>query len=110
MVRETITRIEQQLKADSSLDAGKKGQLLSLVGELKREVAALEETHQEDARSIASYAEASVHEATRREKNTELLTHSLDGMALSVRRFEVSHPRLTGLVNSIGQTLWKIGI
>ena len=110
MVRETITRIEQQLKANDSLDAGKKQKLLSLVAELKQEVAALEETHDEDARSIASYAEASVHEATRTERNTELLTHSLDGMALSVRRFEVSHPRLTGLVNAIGQTLWKIGI
>jgi hypothetical protein len=110
MVRETIARIEQQLKANDSLDAEKKQGLLSLVGELKQEVAALEETHDEDARSIASYAETSVHEATRAERNTELLTHSLDGMTLSVRRFEVSHPRLTGLVNAIGQTLWKIGI
>jgi hypothetical protein len=110
MVRETIARIENQLKTNDSLAAEKKQELLSLVGELKQEVAVLAETHHEDASSIASFTETSVHEATRMERNAELLTHSLDGMALSVKRFEVSHPRLTGLVNAIGQTLWKIGI
>jgi hypothetical protein len=110
MIRETISRIEDQLKGNNSLDAGKKQELISLVKELKKEVGILAETHHEDARSIASFTETSVHEATRRERNEELLSHSLEGMALSVRRFEVSHPRLTGLVNTIGQTLWKIGI
>ena len=110
MVHETISRIESRLKANESLNAVKKGELLSLVNELKKEVAVLAETHQEDARSIAGFTETSVHEAMRTERNQELLSHSLDGMALSVRRFEVSHPRLVGLVNTIGQTLWKIGI
>jgi hypothetical protein len=110
MLRETISRIEDQLRGTASLDPGKREELLSLVGALKEEVAALAETHREDARSIASFAETSVQEAMRNEKNRELLTHSLDGLALSARRFEVSHSRLTGLVNAIGQTLWKIGI
>jgi hypothetical protein len=110
MVHETISRIENGLRANEGLAEEKKQELLSLVGELKKEMAALAETHHDDAYSIASFTETSVHEATRREKNRELLTHSLDGMSLSVRRFEVSHPKLTGLVNAIGQTLWKIGI
>jgi hypothetical protein len=110
MLHETIFRIEDQLKGNNSLDAGKKQELLSLVKELKKEVSVLAETHHEDARSIASITETSVHEATRRERNEELLSHSLEGMKLSVRRFEVSHPRLVGLVNTIGRTLWEIGI
>jgi hypothetical protein len=110
VIPETISRIEDQLKGNNSLDAGKKQELLSLVKELKKEVDALAETHQDDARSIASFTETSVHEATRRERNEELLSHSLEGMTMSVRRFEISHPKLTGLVNAIGQTLWKIGI
>jgi hypothetical protein len=110
MVQETISRIESQLRADEGLAEEKREELLSLVGELKNEMAVLAETHRDDARSIASFTETTVHEATRKERNAELLTHSLDGMALSVRRFEVSHPRLTGLVNALGQTLWKIGI
>jgi hypothetical protein len=110
MLRETITRIEDQLKGNNSLDAGKKQELLSLVAELKKEASALAETHHEDARSIASFAESSVHEATRGERNEELLSHSLEGMKLSVRRLEVSHPALVGLVDAISRALWEIGI
>ncbi len=110
MVQEMISRIENQLSANDSLNAEKKQELLLLVGELKKEMARLAETHEEDARSIAGFTETSVHEATRTERNPELLSHSLDGMSLSVRRFEVSHSRLVGLINTIGQTLWKIGI
>jgi hypothetical protein len=110
MLSETIARIEDQLKGNNSLDAGTKQELLSLVGELKKEASALAETHHEDAGSIASFTETSVHEATRGERNEELLNHSLEGMKLSVRRFEVSHPKLVGLVDAISRTLWEIGI
>jgi hypothetical protein len=110
MVKETISRIEERIKANESLPAEKKQELLSLVGSLKNEVDELAQTHHDDARSIAGFAETSVHEATRGEPDPELLRHSLDGMTMSVRRFEVSHPKLVGLINNIGQTLWKIGI
>ena len=110
MLRDTIARIENQLKGNDSLDAGKKQELLSLVEELKKEAGALAETHHEDARSVASFTEASVYEATRGERNEELLSHSLEGMKLSVRRFEVSHPKLVGLVDAISRALWEIGI
>ena len=107
MVEKTIARIEEQINGNESLSDEKKRELLSLLGELKGEVSSL---HGDDARSIAGYTEASVHEATREKLNKELLQHSLDGLSLSVRRFEVSHPQLTGLINNIGQTLWKLGI
>jgi hypothetical protein len=110
MVKETITRIEDRIKATESLSPEKKQELLALVGELDKEIAGLAKTHRDDAGSVAGFAEASVHEATRDEINPELLQHSLDGLSLSVRSFEVSHPGLTGLINSIGQTLWKMGI
>jgi hypothetical protein len=110
MLDETISRIEGSITSNETLNHEKKQELLSLVQDLRREVAGLAETHRDDARSIAGFAETSVREATREEKNPELLRHSLDGMSLSVRRFEVSHPRLVGLINTIGSTLWNIGI
>lgn len=110
MLREIINRIEDQLMENNSLAAGKKQELLSLIEELKKEAAVLAETHHEDARSIASFTETSVHEATRRERNEELLSHSLEGIKLSVRRFEVSHPKLVALMNAISRTLWEIGV
>jgi pantothenate synthetase len=110
LLGETITRIEDELKRNNSLDAEKRQELLALVAELKKEASVLAETHREDARSIASFTETSVHEATRDERNEELLTHSLEGMKLSVSRFEASHPELAGLVNAISRALWEIGI
>jgi len=110
MIKETIERIEERIKANESIGTEKKQELLALVGELDKEVTALARTHQDDAHSVAGFAAASVHEATRENKNPELLKQSLDGMTMSVRAFEVSHPGLTGLINTIGQTLWKLGI
>jgi hypothetical protein len=109
MIQETISRIEERVGA-TGLSEEKKMELLSLVANLRREVAALAETHIEDAHSIAAFAETSVREATRAEKNPELLEMSVGAMKLSAQRFEISHPTLIGLINAIGQTLWKIGI
>jgi hypothetical protein len=110
MVKETIERIEARINGNEGISPEKRQELLSLVAKLKSEVSTLAETHDDDARSVAGFAEASVHEATRQDVNRELLRHSLDGMGLSVRRFEVSHPKLVGLINNIGNTLWNIGI
>lgn len=110
MVKETIDRIEERIRANESLSSEKKGELLALVGKLEKEVSALAATHEDDAHSVAGFAATSMHEATRENKNPELLKQSLDGMAMSVRSFEVSHPGLTGVINTIGQTLWKMGI
>jgi len=110
MVNETITRIEHQIESNSGLDGAEKQELLTLVANLKREVSGLAETHVDDARSLAEHAATSVHEATRETTDPELLKHSLEGLSLAVRKFEVSHPGLTGIINNIGQTLYKMGI
>lgn len=110
MIDETIRRIEQQIQSSESLTDERRKELVQLLSELKGEISDLEKTHNEDARSIASFTESSVREATRKEPNPDLVTHSLDGMMISVRRFEVSHPTLVNLINNIGQTLARIGI
>lgn len=110
MVGETIARIEKEIGANQSLSDEKKRELFHLVSKLKKEIEGLGESHYEDARSIAKYTEASVQEATRLSPNPELLKHSLEGMSLSVNRFEVTHPTLVGIINTIGHTLSNIGI
>ena len=67
-------------------------------------------TQQEQAQSIAGFAEVSTHEATRTEQDPELLKLSLEGLGSSVRGFEESHPRLVQIVNSISSTLSNLGI
>lgn len=110
LLHDTITRIESRLQENESLDSEKKLELLSLIAELKKEAGILAETYHDDARSIASFTESSVQEATRGQRNEELLNHSLEGMKLSVRRFEATHPKLVGLVNEISRSLWEVGI
>lgn len=110
MITETIKRITQTIEKNESLDDGKKQEILRLVADLKNEVAKLSETHSDAVDSIVSYAESSVREAVREERNPELFSHTLKGLVLSVRRFEVSHPTLIGIINNIGHTLTNIGI
>jgi predicted transcriptional regulator len=110
MVNETIARIEKEIRSNKSMTDDQRKELINLVSRLKSEIEGLGESHPEVARSIAKHTEASVQEATRENPNPELLKHSLDGMALSVQSFEVSHPKLVGVINNLGQTLMNIGI
>ncbi len=110
MVEQTITQIEERIKKAKSLDEEKKKQLLDLLSTLKAEVSKLSRTDAEDAQSITGFTEVSIHEAMREEKNPQLLKLSLKGLSTSVERFENSHPKLVGIVNSICNTLSNIGI
>ena len=110
MIQETITQIEARIKEAKSLNDEKKKELLSLLSTLKTEVSEFSKTHPEHTQSITSFAEASIHEATREEKNPQLLKLSLQGLSTSVEGFESSHPKLVEIVNSICLTLSNIGI
>ena len=110
MVEETITEIEERIKNAKSLDDERKKQLLDLLSTLKTEVSKLSKTDAEDAQSITRFTEVSIHEAMREEKNPQLLNLSLKGLSASVERFENSHPKLVGIVNSICNFLSNIGI
>jgi hypothetical protein len=110
MVEETITQIEARIKKAKSLNDERKKELLHLLSTLKTEVSQLSKTDAEDAQSITGFTEVSIHEAIREEKNPQLLKLSVKGLSTSVERFENSHPKLVGIVNSICNTLSNIGI
>lgn len=110
MIQKTISKIEARVKKADSLKDENKKELLKLISTLKTEVSELSKTHAEHAQSIAGFTEVSVHEATREQKNAQLLELSLEGLSSSVEGFENSHPKLVQIVNSICQTLSNIGI
>ncbi len=109
MIYETIKRIESEIETNVADEKEKKA-LLNLVDNLKLEIKSLKDTHQDNARSITKFIEAGVFEGTREERDEELFQHAIEGMKLSVREFEVSHPRLINTINAIGNTLNNIGI
>jgi hypothetical protein len=110
MAEETITQIEERIKKAQSLNDERKKELLDLLSTLRTEISHLSKTNAEDAQSVAGFTEVSIHEAIRKEKNPQLLKLSLKGLSTSVERFENSHVKLVGIVNSICNTLSNIGI
>jgi hypothetical protein len=110
MLQDTISKIEGRIRNSGSVNDTHRAELLTLLGKLRDEIAALSKTHQEQAESIASFAEVSAQEATRETKNPETLRHSIGGLESSVGEFEKSHPQLVGIVNRIATTLANMGI
>ena len=110
MLQDTISKIEGRIQSSAALGQEQRAELLKLLGQLKTEVTALSETHQEQAESIASFADVSAREATRASKNPQALLHSIGGLQSSAGEFETSHPRLAGVVNRIASLLASMGI
>lgn len=110
MIEETIARIEAAIKRIDAAKLDKKPELLRLLTALKDEVRQLSKTHAEQARSIASFTEAAAHESLRDRREPALQRLSLEGLGLSVRGFEVSHPKMAQAANGICELLSSIGI
>ena len=110
MIDETIHRIRERIDKADTLSDDRKKELLGLVTTLQAEVEDLSKTRREQAESVARFAELSTHEATRQERDRHLVDVSLQGLAGSVRKLEVSHPRLAEIVNQMCITLADMGI
>lgn len=110
MIEDKIKRVEEQLQNAQGISGEAKKELLELVNELKKEVGDLQKTHEEEAKSIAGFAEVSAHEATRSKPDQDSLNYAVKGMSHSVRGFEASHPRLFEVINTICNSLANIGI
>jgi hypothetical protein len=109
-IEQTLGAIEARIQNSESIREDRRRELLDLLSKLKSEVESLSQTDLEQARSIAGFAELSAHEATRSEKNPQLLQHAVDGLSSSVKGFEQSHPRLVQIVNAVSGFLSNLGI
>jgi hypothetical protein len=110
MLEETIARIEVRLKSSDSLSEENRSELLALLAQLRNELEVLSRTDPDHARSVAAFAELTAHEATREKKKPSMFHLSAAGLTSSVQDLELSHPKLTALVNSICQLLSNTGI
>jgi hypothetical protein len=110
MLDDTISKIEGRIKSAETVNDTHRAELLKLLGQLRSEISTISKTHQEQAESIAAFAEVSAQEATRGSKNPEALRHSIGGLESSVNEFEKTHPHLVGVVNRIAAMLSNMGI
>jgi hypothetical protein len=109
-MKDTISKIEERIQSAAALPEDKRAELLDLLGQLKTQIGPLSQTNQEQAQSIAGFAEVSAHEATRGERNDNSLKHSILGLESSVHNLEQSHPQLVAVVNRIATMLANMGI
>lgn len=110
MIKDTITQIEDSVKRIGTVSDETRTQLLKLLSTLQSEIEELAKTQDKQAESIAGFTRISAHEATRHDKNPQLLRNSLDELAASVEGFEASHPTLVGTVNALCVMLSNLGI
>jgi hypothetical protein len=110
MIPERIAQIEATLNSAANIPDATRLELLDLLGRLKAEVAPLVATHGESAHQITGHADAAVQAAVRREEQPDAAAQAVEGLAASVRDFEVSHPRLVQIVDRLALTLSNMGI
>ncbi len=110
MITDTIQKIEENIKKTRNIDPKKKTELLGLISNLKKEVVDLSAVDMDNAESIVNFAKVSTHETVRENPDDKLKSLSLEGLNLSVKKFEVSHPALVAAVNSVCNFLANIGI
>lgn len=110
MIQDDLDKIEEKLKQNETVNEGDKAELLSLLATLRKEIVDLAQTHYEHAESIVGFTKLSTHEATRSEKSPALLNLSIEGLTSSVQEFEISHPRLSGIINRLSTMLSNMGI
>jgi hypothetical protein len=110
MIQDTIGKIEERLRRSEAVKDENKAELIQLLATLKAEVSALAQTHSDQAQSIAGFTAVSAHEATRTQRDPQLVELSIRGLSSSVEGFEESHPKLVQVVNSICTTLSNLGI
>ena len=110
MIQDRLDKIEERLKQSNAVKEGDRAELLNLLESLRAEMSELSKTHNEQAESIAGFAELSAHEATRSQKSQALFDLSMEGLTSSVQGFEVSHPVLVEVINRFCTMLANMGI
>ncbi|MBT5954635.1 DUF4404 family protein [bacterium] len=110
MIKETIMKMEILVKEAKKMAPERKDELESLIKDLKIELDELSKNKQEDADSIAGFANVAVHEALRESKDEALIELSTSGLQSSVRKIAASHPKLTAITRNISRSLSNLGI
>src|SRR5450432_4060733 len=110
MMEDRMRKIEARIQQAPGLPETEREKLLQLFATLQEEVDALARSHEEDARSIAHFLDASTHEASRTQRQPKLLEAARNGLTASVENLENSHPKLFETVSQAAVVLANMGL
>lgn len=96
MIDETLSKLQARIRAAEGTSDSNRQELLELVAELRSELAAISETHTDDAARLAEHTHAAAEGA--------------HGVEDAMMEFETAHPKIVGLVRSFLHTLAEAGI
>ena len=109
MIQDRIAKLEEKVRSATHIQDETRIELLDILAGLKTEIETLAKTNEEDARSIARFADVSTLEATRPDKRPQLVDAALTGLNSSISTFESTHPSLTQTVNRLATLLSNMG-
>ncbi len=92
MLNDDIKKIQLAISTNTKLSEQERHKLLKLSENLHQELRDLEKTHQEGAQHIAMHTEQILQDAT---------PEALSGLEEMIRKFEVTHPNLTRIVQTL---------
>jgi hypothetical protein len=110
MIQETIKNLEKAIEASAGMDTMQKAKMQDLVRTLKDELESIVHEDPDSVHTVLDYASLTTREVNRLQADSTLLEHSMTGLALSVKKFEISHPKLTAAVNAVCTSLANMGI
>lgn len=110
MIADTLQKIRERIQGSTRMDPDNKAQLMDLIEQLNMEIQKVEGSDKEQAESVANFTNLSTHEVSKEQYDEDLVNLSIDGLGKSVRKFEVTHPELTEVVNKIAYLLQSMGI
>ena len=110
MLDELLNQLEKKFKTNNTLSEEQQSEFLNLTNKLREELTDLAKNEPDKAHSIAGFTNMTAHESLKSEKNESLLEHSSKGLSQSIQEFEISHPNLVGIIDTISRTLSRLGV
>ena len=109
MPTDTLDRIRKRLAEASTIEPDDRAALDSLLEELAGELRTLPSDHHDQAKTLASFTEVSVVEATHGTSDAGLLSHAIEGMNRAAQGFRTRFPRIGSLVADAAEILARMG-
>ncbi len=104
----TLKTIEEKISSLESVSSSDKAELNSLVASLQSELSSMASTDIDKATKVGTAVQTTADKAL--QGNAQTVQSTIDDFSTAIETLEVSHPKITDIVNRICKMLADIGI
>jgi hypothetical protein len=109
MIHDVLDQMNELLK-QSTLSPLQQKELKQLYQQLREELNTLAKTDPEHSKTIADYTTIATLEALRDDRNLDMVERVKEELLESLEQFEVSHPKLSHVLQTLMTHLSSLGI